>query len=77
MPVTELMPPDFEPRWTTRLRLWRAHKRLHQSIRRDLISQGVSGQSMDCAHCNLGWIVRQAPHVTYLREVRRGRRPGL
>jgi hypothetical protein len=71
MTVTELMPPDFKPKWTTRLRLWRAHQRLHHVIREDLIRQAVNGQSMDCAHCNLGWIVRRAEHVTYLRELRR------
>jgi hypothetical protein len=71
MSVTELMPPDFEPKWTTRLRMWRTHRRLHLAIREDLISQGAEGQSMDCAHCNLGWIVRRAQHGPYLREVRR------
>jgi hypothetical protein len=67
----ESMPPDFKPKWMTRLRLWRAHGRLHHALRENLSRQGVIGQSMDCAHCNLRWIVRQAPHTTYLREVRR------
>ena len=68
---TEEMPLDFQPGWMTRLRLWRAHERLHHVIRADLLRQGVIGQSMDCAHCDRGWIVRQAQYATYLREVRR------
>jgi hypothetical protein len=71
MPVTQVMPPDFKPKWTTRLRLWRAHRRLHRLIRGDLMRQGADGRSVDCAHCNLGWIVRQTQYATYLREVRR------
>ena len=71
MIAAELMPLDFKPGLMTRLRTWRAHERLHHVIRGDLLRQGVIGQSMDCAHCDRRWIVRQAQYATYLREVRK------
>lgn len=71
MQDTELMPPDFTPGLLTRLRLWRAHGRLHHIIRGDLLRDGEIGQTMDCAHCDRRWILGQTEYATYLREARR------
>jgi hypothetical protein len=68
---SELMPPDFRPGLLTRLRLWRAHGRLHQIIRATLLSDGRVGQAMDCAHCHRRWILGRTQYATYLREAHR------
>jgi hypothetical protein len=64
------MPPDFRPGLATRLRVLRAHARLHRMLRRDLLRHGEIGQAMDCAHCRRRWILRRTEYATYLREAR-------
>jgi hypothetical protein len=65
-----LQPLDFVPGWLTRLRLWRAHGRLHRIIRTNLVHHGEVGAFADCAHCHRRWIVRQGAYATCLREAR-------
>jgi hypothetical protein len=68
---TDVMPPDFAPGLATRLRVWRAHGRLHHIIREELLRHGEIGEAVDCAHCHRRWILRQTEYATYLREARR------
>jgi hypothetical protein len=68
---TDVMPPDFTPGLLTRLRVWRAHGRLHHIIRGKLLHHGEVGETADCAHCDRRWILRQTEYATCLREVRR------
>jgi hypothetical protein len=68
---TDLSGLDFTPGWLTRLRTWRAHARLHQVIRSDLLRNGEVGESMDCAHCHRRWFLRRTQFASYLREARR------
>jgi hypothetical protein len=67
---TRLMPPDFQPGLLTRMRVWRAHGRLHHVIRAELLRHGRLGQAMDCAHCDRRWIVRRTEYARVLREAR-------
>jgi hypothetical protein len=68
--ASETMPSDFKPGLATRLRVLRAHARLHHIIRKDLLRHGEVGQAMDCAHCHRRWILRRTAYATYLREAR-------
>jgi hypothetical protein len=67
---TELRRLDFTPGRVTRLRMWRAHARLHQKIRANLLRQGEVGEAVDCAHCHRCWILRRTEYARYLREAR-------
>jgi hypothetical protein len=64
-------PPDFEPGLLTRVSVWPAHQRLHGILRTDLLRNGDIGETILCAHCERGWIVRQTQYGAYLRETRR------
>jgi hypothetical protein len=70
-PGAESLPPDFRPGFTTRMRVWRSHRRLHEILRAELARDGQPGKATFCAHCGRGWVARQMQYGTYLRETRR------